>query len=176
MSTLNVIHQRILAIGIDKDVTKKIGAYFADLDAALEASFAQYDLGRAKEVLANADWEFTHKRPTKRAKKNGSDTKPRKVYISGWTLFLKHTVMELKQAGFQGRYFVKVSVLWNALSDETKQAWKDRAVMIRTPQVVDELAKIRIQEEPADTSDETDKSGNQPPNEAPCKGCNWCRH
>jgi len=144
MSTLNVIHQRILAISIGRDVTKNIGAYFAALDAALEESFPSDDLRKAKDVLMSVDQEFMMcKRSTKRTRKNALVTKTRKPLTCGWTLFLRHTVEELKATNFEGKIFTKVSESWNALDVAAKQTWKDKATAINT---IPDRKKIRIEE------------------------------
>ena len=146
MSTLNVIHQRILAISIGKDVTKNIGAYFTALDAALEESFTSDDLRKAKDILVIADHEFATKKTNKRARKNDSGTKTRKPLTCGWTLFLRHTVEELKATNFEGKVFTKVSESWNALDVADKQVWKDKATAINFSQVITDCKKIRIEE------------------------------
>ena len=146
MSTLNVIHQRILTISLGKDVAKNIAAYFAVIDSALEASFESFDLIQAKEVLLSADRKFANKRPEKRVRKNDTTIKARKPPICGWILFLRHTVEELKASNFEDKLFTKVSELWNALDVADKQIWKDKASVMNAPQVMNERKKPRIQE------------------------------
>lgn len=109
---------------------------------------------------------FANKKPNKRTKKTGSNTKTRKNTISGWSLFLKHTISELKKTKFEGKYFAKVSELWNALDDADKQEWKDKASAINTTQAIIALDKVRIQDSGIENANKSDELANQNTKEA----------